>query len=700
MPLDREQAGELLVRATGIPDVSFHNGQWEAIDALVNKRRKLLVVERTGWGKSSVYFISTRYLRDQGAGPTIIVSPLLSLIRNQIDAAGRVWLKAATISSANTNEWERIQQEIAGGEIDLLLISPERLANDEFVTDVLLPIANSIGLLVVDEAHCISDWGHDFRPDYRRLVNVLQQMPPNMPVLGTTATANNRVVNDVIEQLGDVDLIRGPLVRETLELQVVQTDSRAERLAWLATYIPQLPGTGIVYALTVRDTEHVSEWLVQNGINAAAYHASVYSPDFEDSTAYKLHLEEQLLANQIKVLVATTALGMGYDKPDLGFVVHYQAPGSIVAYYQQVGRAGRAIDRANGIMLSGSEDEQIHEFFRCSSFPDERDIGRILDALDETDGQTVRELETRLNLRQSKIAAALKYMSVENPAPVIKDGSRWSRTPVQYEMDHERIAHLTHQREIEWAEVCDYLSTTDCQMVYLCNALDDPHPQPCGRCQNCLGEPPVAVDVEDALINEASLFLRHSEVPIKPKAQVAAGAFDEYGFRGNLPANLRANEGRVLSWWREPGWGRMVSEDKHANRFRDELVAAVAEMIEQRWRPTPPPAWVTCVPSLRHTDLVPDFAQRLADALDLQFHAVIRKVRDNEPQKDQQNRYHQCRNLDGAFAIDGELTQGPVLLVDDIVDSGWTMTVLSALLRQAGSDEVFPVALASTGPGN
>lgn len=699
-PTDQNNALELLRCALSDPNAEFRDGQWEAIDAIVNQRRKMLVVQRTGWGKSSVYFIATRILRDRGNGPTLIVSPLLALMRNQTEAAERLGIRPVTINSTNRDDWPPLIQTILNNEADAVLISPERLANDEFVRTVLLPVANQIGLLVVDEAHCISDWGHDFRPDYRRLVSVLQHMPPNMAVLGTTATANNRVLDDITTQLGNIEVQRGPLLRETLALQTVQLPDQSGRLAWLAEHLPQLPGTGIVYTLTKRDADQVAEWLAQNGITAKAYYSGVEADGFESSDAYRQYLEAALLNNEIKALVATTALGMGYDKPDLGFVVHYQAPGSIVAYYQQVGRAGRAIDYAVGVLLSGREDEEIQEYFRSSAFPDERHVNSILDVLAESDGLTDRQLEADVNLRKGQIDKVLKFLSVENPSPVIKDGSRWRRTPVAYRLDHQHIQRLTQQRAGEWQEVQEYINSRNCLMLFLARSLDDEQAQPCGKCACCLGQPVISEEFSHHLAVAAALYLKHAELPLECKKQVASGAFEHYGFRGNLPENLRAETGRILSRWGDAGWGRIVAEDKHNNHFRDDLVTAVTQMIRERWQPEPAPTWVTCVPSRNHPELVPDFARRLAASLNLPFVEAVTKERDNRPQKLQQNRYHQCRNLDGVFAITPEIPNGPVLLVDDMVDSAWTMTVIAALLRRAGSGPVWPVALASTSTGD
>ncbi|MDE0524872.1 MAG: RecQ family ATP-dependent DNA helicase [Boseongicola sp.] len=696
---DRSVARSLLQVALDDQDADFRKGQWEAIDALVNKRGRLLVVQRTGWGKSSVYFIATRILRDGGRGPTLIVSPLLALMRNQIQAARRLGIRAETINSTNRENWPSLQKDVRRGKVDALLISPERLANDEFVANVLMPISDGIGLLVVDEAHCISDWGHDFRPDYRRLANVLRHMPVNVPILGTTATANNRVIEDVQTQLGNVGVQRGVLMRETLALQNLKLPSQSARLAWLAEHVNALPGTGIIYVLTRRDADQVARWLQQRGIAASPYYSNARSEGFKDSDAYRQHLEERLLQNELKALVATSALGMGYDKPDLGFVIHYQAPGSIVAYYQQVGRAGRGISYAVGIMMSGHEDEEIHEYFRRTAFPKEEWVQSILALLAEGDGLTTRELEGAVNLRHAQIQQVLKYLSVESVAPIIQSGSTWRRTPVPFQMDRAKVQRLTRQRASEWKEVQAYLGASGCLMQFLAEALDDIDPQPCGRCASCTGRPVVDASYSRETATDAARFLGRSEFPLECNKQVASGAFREYGFTANLREEHRANAGRVLSRWGDAGWGSLVAEDKHDGRFRDELVTAAADMLNHRWQPSPRPTWVTCVPSARHRMLVVDYSMRLAEALELPFEPVVTKVKENEPQKLQQNRYHQCRNLDGVFAISGQPPAGPVLLVDDVVDSRWTLTIVSALLRRAGSGPVWPFALATASLG-
>ena len=693
----RKEALACLRAAMGDTTADFHPGQWEAIDQIVNRRGKVLCVQRTGWGKSMLYFVSTKLMRAQGMGVTLIISPLLALMRNQVVAANRLQLRAETINSTNQDDWVILRKRLLADDVDILLISPERLANDEFVTKTLQPIAARIGLLVIDEAHCISDWGHDFRPDYRRISRVLGQLPRNIAVLATTATANRRVEQDVSAQLGDAVVVqRGALARDSLALQSIRLPSPADRLAWLADHLPNIAGSGIVYALTTRDVERIARWLRENGIDAQPYSA-------DKSHEERLVLEQALLTNTIKCLVATTALAMGYDKPDLSFVIHYQTPGSVVAYYQQVGRAGRAIPLAYGVLLSGEEEDDINEYFRESAFPPEWQVNRILGALEAAaNGMTVRNLENEVNLRQSQIIKVLKLLIVEPSSPVVQIEGSWFRTANKYQMDQARIEHLTHQRETEWEQMKEYLSNQRCLMQFLSEALDDMTARPCGRCAVCLGRPVLPIDISRAALIAAQRFVKRSEMPLEPKKQWDLKALPDYrqlyGWdKQNIPNALRAEEGRVLSRWGEPIWGKVVATGKKHGRFDDELVIASADMIRNRWGRAHALNWVTCVPSLRHPGLVPDFAQRLAAALGLTFDPVVQKSRESEPQKNMENRYHQCRNLDGVFQIQaGVRTDGAVLLIDDVVDSGWTLTIVAALIRQAGSGPVYPFSLATT----
>lgn len=700
MPI-QQQALAYLRTALNNPQAFFRDGQWESIEQLLNRNR-VLVVQRTGWGKSMVYFLATKLLREQGAGPTLLISPLLSLMRNQLEAAGRIGVTARTINSTNNEEWQQIQSGLAANQVDVLLISPERLANDDFRQNILANIAINIGLFAIDEAHCVSDWGHDFRPDYRRIVRVLQALPSNVPVLATTATANDRVVNDVKAQLGqNIILQRGSLVRKSLKLQNINMPSPAARMAWLAQTIPSLPGSGIIYTLTQRDAERVTEWLQVNSIDAKAYHADI--SDQEDGGSVKEELEQQLLNNKIKVLVATVALGMGFDKPDLGFVIHFQRPASVVHYYQQVGRAGRAVDEAYGILLCGEEDDHIADFFIRNAFPLQQHISEILTVLDESDnGLSVPEMQRVLNLRKTQIDKTIKFLTVESPSPITKIGSKWqvTATAASYRVNQAYVNAITDIRRAEQQQMRDYMEHSDCLMAFLQAALDDPSPAACGQCRNC--NPGLLLDetYNDDLANRAGLFLRRSYQPLPPRKQwPASNMFTQSPLSGyRIPQEQQAQEGRALSLWRDAGWGQLVAHGKYqTNRFSDELVTACVEML-QAWSPNPVPKWVTCIPSLNHPELVPDFAARLAGALGLPFVPCVEKARANRPQKEMENSFQQVKNLDEVFTITDQCLNGECLLIDDMVDSGWTFTVASALLRQAGCSAVYPMALALNSP--
>ncbi len=675
---------DYLRTALGDPNAAFREGQLECIDTAVRGER-LLVVQRTGWGKSIVYFLATRLLRDRGAGPTLIVSPLLSLMRNQLAAAERIALRSATINSSNREEWDAVLSGLRRNEVDVLLISPERLANDEFRQRVLVPMAGNVGLFVVDEAHCISDWGHDFRPDYRRIGSLLNLLPQDLPVIATTATANDRVVADVTRQLGDVKVRRGPLVRESLRLQNISLPDQASRLAWLAKHIPELPGSGIVYTLTVRDAERVAEWLRLRGIHALAYHA-----DSSDREA----LEQKLLNNDIKVLVATVALGMGFDKPDLGFVVHFQRPASVVHYYQQVGRAGRAVDRAYGILLSGREDDEIAEYFIRHAFPPAADVQAILEALESSnDGLSVQGIEAAVNLSFRRIEQSLKLLVTETRAPIRKELTRWYRLPVAYQFDQDKVDRLTAVRHGEQERMREYMRTGHCLMQFLASELDDPHAAACGRCANCRGKG-FSPEVERTVVLQATDFLRRTNVAIEPRKRWPEGGLEAYGFAGAI-RDLAVESGRALALWGDGGWAGLVHKGKYDDgRLDDALVDACIALMKE-WGAGQSAMWITCVPSKRHPELVSDFARRLAARLRLPFRPAVLKIRENAPQKEMENSVRQARNLDGVFEIDTrQILPGPVLLIDDVVDSKWTITVIGALLRRAGVPIVLPLALA------
>lgn len=674
------RALSLLRAGVGDSGVQFRNGQEEAVRHVVEGKGRLLVVQKTGWGKSFVYFIATKLLREAGLGPALLVSPLLALMRNQILAAERMGIRAETINSNNRELWREAEEAVRRDETDILIISPERLANERFLREVLATVANRVALLVIDEAHCISDWGHDFRPHYRLIEGIVRTLPPNLRLLATTATANNRVMADLEDILGpDLKVLRGDLSRPSLTLQTISLPRQSERLAWLADQLPSLSGSGIVYTLTVRDAELVASWLQSRGLNVAAYTSR--------SGAGRPELEQALLDNELKALVATTALGMGFDKPDLAFVIHYQSPGSVVAYYQQVGRAGRALKTAYGVLLSGHEDMEITDYFIRSAFPTENEVDAVLSALEDApDGLSFREIQTAVNVSYGRIEKTIQLLSLESPAPIAKLGAKWQLTAAILSREFwDRARRLTDLRHTEQAQMQEYVGLPSGHMEYLIRSLDG---EP--KSVSSANLPDLPTTVAPQRVGEAVAFLRGKSLIIEPRRAWPPGK--------PIDGDHRAEPGRALSTWADDGWGDLVRHGKYEDHgFSDTLVDACVSLV-RRWQPDPFPEWVTAVPSCRHPDLVPDFARRLAAALGLPFHETLAKKEDRPEQKTMENSDKQARNILGSVTVhETAILKSPVLLVDDIVDSRWTFTVLTWELRRRGCGAVWPLALADAG---
>jgi ATP-dependent DNA helicase RecQ len=692
---------EDVLRALAGAGASLRDDQWRAIEALVVHRRRVVCVQRTGWGKSAVYFIATALMRRRGAGPTVIVSPLLALMRNQVDAAGRAGIHARTINSANLEEWEAITAELRGGAVDVLLISPERLNNPDFRDAVLPKLAGAAGLVVVDEAHCISDWGHDFRPDYRRLRTLVADLAPDTPVLATTATANARVSADVAEQIGgDPLVLRGPLDRESLRLAVVRLASPAHRLGWLADHLAGLPGSGIIYTLTVAAARETAAFLAAQGFPVADYTGQ--SEDADRRAA-----EADLLDNRVKALVATSALGMGFDKPDLGFVVHLGAPPSPIAYYQQVGRAGRAVGRAEVVLLPGAEDEAIWRYFASLAFPPEDQVRATLAALATDRPQSTAVLETRVELRRARLELMLKVLDVDGAVRRTKGG--WVSTGQPWRYDRERLSRVAAARVEEQRAMLDYAGTGGCRMDFLRRRLDDELSVPCGRCDNCTGEHLDATVSEPALV-AARAFLGRPGVDIAPRKLWPTG-LPAVGvpLSGKIPAGEVAEPGRAVGRLSDLGWGERLRTVLAADRDAPaDLVDAVVAVLKD-WSSSWParPVAVVGIDSTGRPRLVRSLAERIAAIGRLPLLGALTALGAGRPGGGPDggggvNSAARVRDVHAALALPEGLAgrlaglDGPVLLVDDLVDSGWTMTLAARLLRQAGAPAVLPLALATT----
>jgi len=598
--------------------------------------------------------------------------------------AERIGIRAVTLHSENFAEWSDVRNKLRAGACDVLLVSPERLANQNFLTQVLPEIRGGIGLFVVDEAHCISDWGHDFRPDYRRILGMVHKLPLGVPLLATTATANDRVVADIEEQLGpSLATLRGPLTRDSLKLQNIQFGDQAERLAWLVENLPRMPGSGIIYCLTIADCRRTAAWLRQNGIDTREYHADL-------PKEWRPEREQALLLNQVKALVATVALGMGFDKPDLGFVIHFQRPGSLVKYYQQIGRAGRALDEAYAILLNGEEDDEITDYFIRTAFPGAEAMAQVLESVEKADdGADINHIQTEQNLSYRAIERCLKHLEVEGA--ISREKWRYYRTAQAWRPDEARWEAITKTRCQELEKIREFASTNDCLMEFIARDLNDPDAHSCGRCANCAGNF-FSAQTPARLVESARFFLQADFQPIEPRVYWPSNLTSR---KNPIPHELQLKEGAALSLYGDAGWGRQVKRDKYQNGcFGEALVEASADLIGQVWRPQPFPTWVTAVPSLRRPELMASFASRLAKRLGVPFLPILRKIKEVPPQKEMRNSAQQAANAERAFSVAGQCLPGPVLLVDDMFDSRWTLTYCGVKLRQAGSGPVYPFTLA------
>ncbi|MFG2607022.1 RecQ family ATP-dependent DNA helicase [Streptomyces sp. NPDC048514] len=712
----RAQADTVLARLVGDATgaARLREDQWRAIEALVAERRRALVVQRTGWGKSAVYFVATSLLRARGSGPTVIVSPLLALMRNQVDAAARAGIHARTINSANTEEWQDVQAEIAAGEVDVLLVSPERLNNPDFRDQVLPKLSAATGLLVVDEAHCISDWGHDFRPDYRRLRTMLGDLPPGVPVLATTATANARVTADVAEQLGtggtsDALVLRGPLDRESLSLGVLRLPDAAHRMAWLADHLDELPGSGIVYTLTVAAAEEVTAFLRQRGHVVASYTGKT-------ENAERQQAEDDLLANRVKALIATSALGMGFDKPDLGFVIHLGSPSSPIAYYQQVGRAGRGVEHAEVLLLPGKEDEAIWQYFASLAFPSEDLVRRTLDVLTQADRPlSLPALEPLVELRRSRLETMLKVLDVDGAVRRVKGG--WIATGQPWSYDAERYDWVARQRTAEQQAMRAYASTTECRMEFLQRQLDDEGAKPCGRCDNCAGSR-FTTDMSTTALDAARSDLGRAGVEVEPRRMWPTGlSAVGIDLKGRIPAGEQAAQGRALGRSSDIGWGNrlrpLFAPQASDAPVPDDVARAVVDVLADwargpgGWAPGAAdaqarPVGVVTIASRTRPELIGSLGARISQIGRLPLLGSV-DYAEEAPRMPRSNSAQRLKALDGSLAVPPALASalaeagGPVLLVDDFTETGWTLAVAARLLRRAGAQGVLPLVLAVQG---
>lgn len=664
------------------PHATFRDGQYEAIEAVMSRRRTL-VVQKTGWGKSLVYFVCTKLMQEQNRGMTMVVSPLLVLMQNQLEAAEKLGLRCDILNSRTKERRRDILWDMENNRLDLVLVTPETL----FAADIQEHLRNiKIGLFVIDEAHCISDWGHDFRLEYGKLNQVIRTLPPTVPVLATTATANDRVIADLKHQMGeDVYVSRGPLTRESLSIQVLHMPSKAERYAWILQNIHRLHGSGIIYCLTQRDCDYLADFLKKNGVPAEAY----YSRDGEEGEKQNQEIEQRFQRNAIKAIVATIKLGMGYDKGDIAFVIHFQMPANIVSYYQQIGRAGRSIPQAYAFLMCGEEDERILNYFIDTAFPKKSETDAIMNLVRNSDGMKLGQLAAELNIRRNRMQKAIDFL--QQDGYVRKDGTLYYATAKPYRYQEAHYAAISAVRRQEMERMKELAVTKECYSQFVARSLDDPAAAPCGRCSNCLGRELLPSEIDLWHKTRAAEYLNTLVMEIEPRRMWVLSSVTE-----QKRIRLVNQPGICLAKYGDAGYGELVKRDKYLGfgKFCDELVGKSANVLGPIVKQNHI-THICSVPSVR-SEIVEDFARRLAERLGLEYVSLLKKV-PTRPQKEMENSAFQCANAFVSFhVIPGRDMPQRVLLVDDVVDSRWTMTVCGYRLMEAGCAEVYPFALADS----
>ncbi len=661
----------------------FREGQYEAIEATLTKKRTL-VVQRTGWGKSLVYFICAKLIREDSGGVALVVSPLLSLMDNQMSAAVAMGLRCEMLNGSTKDRRVEILSKMEMGEVDLVLVTPETL----FAEGVFERITGKIkiGLFVVDEAHCISDWGHDFRMEYSRLSMVVRGLPSSVPVLATTATANDRVVCDLERQLGTgVYVSRGPLSRDSLYIQVLNMTDKVSRYAWILENVPKFTGSGIIYCLTRADCEHLSDFLRQNGIDAEAYYSRMGKEDENRETLERFYNDE------IKVLVATVKLGMGYDKGNIAFIIHYQSPANIVSYYQQIGRAGRNIPRANIFLMSGKEDEDIVNHFIDTAFPTKEESEGVIHLLKEEGDLSLYQLYARLNLRFDRVSKAIEFLL--QGGYIEKSGRYYTLTSSPFIYNSEYYGAITEIRRSEWRQMRMLSKESGCYLRFIVSSLDDGEARNCGHCANCSGKE-FGEEVSLSSLESASNYINASILTIEPRKK-----WSLYRFEGDIGAKKiegTALRGISLSRFGDPGYGRMVKDSIDAGyRFPSVLIGRACELL----LPIIKEEGIThlCAVPPIEGDRIELFAKELASALKIEYFSPLKRT-GRVPQVAMANGVLKCKNAYESLSLAQDKVPQGVLLIDELADSRWTLTVAAHLLSVGGAERVFPFTLAMMSP--
>ncbi|WP_294966078.1 RecQ family ATP-dependent DNA helicase [Sulfurimonas sp.] len=666
--MKREEAELKLKNIFGFDN--FFDDQWKTIDRVLQKKRVLLI-EKTGFGKSLTF----QFPATQFDGLTIIFFFFFALMRDQIKSLDEKGIKADLINSQETNERnDLIIEKAINNELKILYITPERLASASWQNAVS---KMNISFIVIDEAHCISTWGHEFRPDFRRIIKLMQVLPSNIPVLATTATATLSVSEDIKEQIGNnIEIIRGDLLRENLKLNVIHVENEEDKMAWMLSYLKNVSGNGLVYTGTTINTEIYSKWLESEKLNTIFYHGKMDGD-------IKKGIEKEWMNDKYKAVIATNALGMGIDKSNIRFIIHTQITQSLIHYYQEIGRAGRDGKTAEIFLLFNVKDTALPLSFINGARPSVKKYEKVISALKE-EPLGEKNLMKATNLKQTQVRTIKADLLDQKIIIEVKYGSN-KKYEYKYnasQLDTTVFENLRNHRLEKFKKMLKYINTNKCKMLYLCNYLGDSNSNSCEICDSCSNNKnqfSMSKNDKEKIKQFQDNFFPILEVETTKTNLINGIASSYYGF---------SNVGTIINKCKYKDGGNFPNI-----LLKQTLRAFGKTFKDQKFD------LVLFVPPTKSGKLVENFANKLAMTLKLPITPLV-KIRDTKEQKIFQIGALKTENIKDAFDINIDIINKSILLIDDIFDSGATIKEIGKMLTNKGAKIIAPLVIAKTVGGD